>query len=474
MDFLSGHVSHTSEGCEDVNLQFFSRSFFTMISRGWIIPSIFFLLLAAPSQAVELVSGPMPGYVGMREATIWLQTQTSAAVQLRYWAQEKPALPRLSEIVAVNASTDFTAHIQIVNLEPGTEYSYQVYVDGRAIPFESDLTFHTQPFWQWRTSPPDFEVTVGSCAYINDPPSDRPGESYGVGFEIFDSIATRNPAFMLWLGDHIYLRETDIYGPTGIAHRYRHVRKFPALQNLLRGTHHVAIWDDHDYGPNNSNRSWIFKDMALHQFKQYWANPSYGLNELPGIFTVVSYGDVDFFLLDNRFYRDDERNPDHPEKGMFGNDQLQWLKNGLLASTANFKIVAGGSQFFDSQPDVEGWHHFPHERGEFLEWFRIAKPKGVLFLSGDRHLTKLLRYNQNVPYPLIELTCSPLTSRTRDPSEEKPNPWVVEDTVVGERNFCNLSFQHENSNRKLTIEVFNTQGTKLWSQTISRADFQEQ
>ena len=295
---------------------------------------------------------------------------------------------------------------------------------------------------------------------------------FGGGFGIFDTIASHKPAFMLWLGDQIYLRETDIHSPTGIAYRYRHMRSFPPLQNLLRSTHHVAIWDDHDYGPNNENRSWIFKDMALQQFKQYWANPSYGLNELPGIFSVVSYGDVDFFLLDDRFYRDDGKNPDQPEKSMFGKDQLSWLKNALLASTASFKIVAGGSQFFDAQPDAEGWHHFPQEREAFLKWFRSAKPKGVLFLSGDRHLTKMLRYNQNVPYPLYELTCSPLTSGAVDSWRETPVSWAIQGTIVGKRNFCSLSFGHENSKRNLHIEVFDTQGTKLWDRSISRTELE--
>ena len=451
---------------------FVTQSFLVTLMRRLVLSVVLFLLLGTPSHAVELASGPMPGYVGMREATIWLQTQSSASVHVRYWARHDPTRTVQSKPVAVNASTDFTAHVQIVNLEPETEYLYQVYVDGANVTFETDLTFHTQPFWQWRTSPPDFNVIVGSCAYINDSRSDRPGKAYGGGFEIFDTIASRKPAFMLWLGDHIYLRETDVHGPTGIAYRYRHVRKFPSLQRLLRSTHHVAIWDDHDYGPNDSNQSWIFKDMALQQFKQYWANPSYGLKELPGIFTVVSYGDVDFFLLDNRFYRDDEKNPDQPEKGMFGTDQLKWLKNALLASTATFKIVAGGSQFFDTQPNREGWQHFPHEREAFVEWFRTAKPKGVLFLSGDRHLTKLLRYNQKVPYPLYELTCSPLTSSPVGLSREKPNSWDVQDTIVGERNFCNLSFGHESSNRNLTIEVFNTQGTRLWNRTISRTELE--
>jgi len=110
----------------------------------------------------------------------------------------------------------------------------------------AELTFHTQPLWQWRTAPLEFDGALGSCAYFNEARSDHPGHSYGQQVEIFDTIATRNPNFMLWLGDPIYLRPNDVFSSKGIASRYRHVRSFPSLQNLLRSTHHVAIWDDHD------------------------------------------------------------------------------------------------------------------------------------------------------------------------------------------------------------------------------------
>lgn len=448
------------------------QSLLALLARAGLSCLLLCVFAGVPAFGGELIAGPMPGFVGMQGATIWLQTQSSSSVQIRHWAKEDSSKRFLSQPTAIDASTDFTAHIQIPDLDPGKTYVYEVYVNGTKVTFDQELTFHTQPLWQWRTDPPDFDVVVGSCAYINDGRSDRPGEPYGKGFEIFDTMAARKPAFMLWLGDHIYLRPTDVFSLAGIASRYRHVRSFASLQPLLRSTHHVAIWDDHDYGPNNDNRSWILKDAALQQFKQHWANPSYGLNQLPGIFSVVSYGDVDFFLLDNRFYRDDEDSPNQPTKGMFGKRQLAWLQNALLASTANFKIIAAGSQFFDVQPDTEGWHHFPDERGAFLEWFRKATPKGVMFLSGDRHLTKLLRYTNKVPYPLYELTCSPLTSGTRDLSQEAPTPSLVHETMVGERNFCTLSFQRDSANRNLTIEVFNTHGTRLWSRIISQTELE--
>ena len=66
---------------------------------------------------------------------------------------------------------------------------------------------------------------------------------------------------MLWLGDNIYTREVDFYSLSGYQKRYTHTRNIKEMQPLLSNTHHYAIWDDHDYGPNNTDRSNIHKMM---------------------------------------------------------------------------------------------------------------------------------------------------------------------------------------------------------------------
>ena len=173
--------------------------------------------------------------------------------------------------------------------------------------------------------------------------------------------------------------------------RQRVVRHHPALQKLLSALPHYAIWDDHDYGPNDSNRSFVFKDASLVLFQRYWANPSYGLPGGPGIFTQFSVADADFFLLDDRGYRDHDRATDFPGKQLYGSEQLIWLENALLASRARFKLIVGGSQFLNDRSKAEGWQHFPAERDAFLDWLGNNHINGVIFLSGDLHHTELLK-----------------------------------------------------------------------------------
>lgn len=424
------------------------------------------------AQAAERVTGgPMPGYPAMRAATIWLQASGTSEAQIEYWPEGRPSERWKTESYELLPETDYSAHVRVEDLEPGQAYEYRVLIDGEPQPSgETPLRFRTAPLWQWRGDPPAFTIALGSCAYINDDPYDRPGQPYGGGYEIFDSIAALKPEMMLWLGDNIYLREVDYDSPSGMNYRYRHVRSFAPLQKLLQGTHHIATWDDHDFGPDNANGSFPLKDSALALFRRYWANPAYGLPEAPGVYTVASYGDADFFLLDDRYYRDHDRQPEMAGKQMLGPAQLRWLKNALLASRASFKFIVNGSQILLSQRRVEGWRNFPEEYRDFMDWLVKADIEGVFLLTGDRHMTRMSRLARDGTYPLHELTCSPLTSGVRDPSKDAQNPQVVEGTEVGQRNFCTLSVSGPEKERVLTVRSLDTYGNQLWERKFEESE----
>lgn len=428
--------------------------------------TLFLATLAA--QGAEIVAGPMLGNRDMRTAAIWFQADGSGEARVEYWRQDQPAARRLSAAAALRDDGDFAARIDLTGLEAGTAYAYRVLIDGKPAG-PSDAAFRTERLWQWREDPPDVSVLLGSCAYINDPAYDRPGTPYGDGMQIFDAMAKQQADWMIWLGDHLYLREADATSAWGIAARYRQVRSFPALQSLLRSGHHLAIWDDHDYGPNDANASYPLKGAALAAFRRYWANPSYGLPEAPGVYTIAHAGDADVFLLDNRWNRDADALV-AKDKVMFGPTQLRWLKNALFNSTATFKIIVGGSQFLNDGHPFEGWHRFPEERREFLDWLAAQRVDGVLFVSGDRHHTELLKLERPGTYPLLELTCSPLTAGTHPIGKEAGNPLRVEGTLLTERNFCRFDFSGALKERRLTMRSFDGNGEEKWRRAYSVGD----
>ena len=239
-------------------------------------------------QAAELAAGPMVGATAQRSARIWFQTTAQGTASVEYWSDKLPTATRRTEPVKTNAAHQNAATIAVNDLKPGTRYSYRVLLDGR--PASPVLGFNTQTLWQWRTDPPEIRVVTGSCAYINQPEFDRPGTPYGAGEEIFDRMAEAKPDLTVWLGDNLYFREADFDSPWGMEARYANTRQSKPLQKLFRTGAHAAIWDDHDYGANDSNSSFILKDKSLELFKTYWPNPSYGLPEMPGVFNHRTSG----------------------------------------------------------------------------------------------------------------------------------------------------------------------------------------
>lgn len=428
------------------------------------------LLWSGSAQSAEVVAGPMAGLAAMRQAVVWFQAEAAAQAEVEFWPEGQPQALRRSTATRLTAKEQFTASLPLTGLEPGRRYQYRVALkEGGQVRRTPVQDLSTQPLWQWRSDPPDFSVGFGSCAYFNDAPYDRPGTPYGADDTLLDAMAATKPDLVLWLGDNLYFREAD-NAPWGMADRYQRTRRLPALQKLLRTGQHIAIWDDHDYGPNDANRSFIFKQSALELFRRYWPNPSYGQPEAPGIYTVASFGDADFFLLDDRWYRDHDGSPDFTGKQMFGPQQMAWLKNALSHSTATFKIIAGGSQMLNDQNPWEGWNHFGTERSEFLSWLDQAGIGGVLFLSGDRHHTELLRIERPGKYPLLELTCSPLTAGPAGSEEDLKNLRLVAGTYVKQRNFCRLEFSGKKAQRQLRLSAHDANGTMLWFKQISSGD----
>ncbi|MEO8588699.1 MAG: alkaline phosphatase D family protein, partial [Flavobacteriales bacterium] len=348
-------------------------------------------------------------------------------------------------------------------LLPGTTYGYRPVVNGNVVDVGQPLTFSTQPLWKFRTDPPAFSVAVGSCTYINEPAYDRPGKPYGGGYGIFNAIADQKPDLMFWLGDNIYLREPDWGSRTGFLHRYTHMRSTPEIQRLLRSTQHVAIWDDHDFGPNDGDASFVNASLAREMFDLFWPNPTVGVPGVEATTTAFSHADVDFFLMDDRTFRiPAEMKTCTPQ--LLGKPQLDWLIRALKYSDATFKLIGVGTQVLNSEAVFENYATVAAERDELLRRIEEEGIKGVVFITGDRHFTQLSELKLKDGRSVYDLTVSPLTSTAYEPKET--NALRVDGTLVTERNFATLSFAGPKGARTMTIKDFDGTGALRWERTI--------
>lgn len=425
--------------------------------------------LPAFAQPSLLQSGPMVGYADMREVALWVQTTAPARARFVYWDTAMPQQRYTTEEMATAKEKAYTALLIADSVQPGKVYNYEVQLNGTTIPRPYPLRFRTPALWQWRTEPPTLRVALGSCAYINEPEYDRPGTPYGSDYQIFTAIADTKPDLMLWLGDNTYLREADWNTRTGVLHRYTHTRSLAQMQPMLAAMSNYAIWDDHDFGPNNSDRGFWNRDNTLEAFKLFWANPSYGVGGQPGVTTQFSWSDVDFFLLDNRYYRSpDDRTTG--ERTILGKEQLQWLIDALRSSWATFKVVAIGGQVVNPAAIYETYATFPEERNQLLELLAKENIPGIVFIDGDRHHTVLSKMPRESAYPLYDLTVSPLTSGAGRNVATEGNTFAIPETIVEQRNFGIMEFSGPRKERVLTITIYDSNGKELWKRSIKAGE----
>lgn len=415
----------------------------------------------------NVVSGPMVGYVEAEEVLIWLQTDQACDVHIEYYAKNQTTKKYKSptEKTAVWFEKESVRPVYIAKIllktEPSTEYHYEVFLDKKKITFAYPLTFRTQSFWHYRKDPQDFTIALGSCFFVNDSTYDRPGKSYGGNYEILQSIYDKKPHLMLWLGDNTYLREPDFFTVSGMLYRYTHTRSLKELQPLLANCAHYAIWDDHDYGPNDSDRSFKLKNTSQQIFERFWANPN--PVHTKSYYTSFTYEDCEFFLLDNRYFRTpNKRTTD--KRSILGEEQLQWLIDGLVASKANFKFVCVGGQVLNTAAVFENYATFEEERKYIIETIQKENIKNVIFLTGDRHHSELSATRSE---PVIyDFTVSPLTAGPANFPDEK-NDWRIPNSYIGIRNFGLITVTGKLKERTLTLQIFDTNGKELWKYSIN-------
>jgi alkaline phosphatase D len=424
----------------------------------------------------------MLGPVELRDAKIWAEVSPEVkTVSLQYNKKARPDDPvgrgeakSKTIIYKGELGNEFNPiQFTIGGLDFNTTYQYKVLLNGKLT--SSGGEFTTKDLWQWRKPAPDFSFLTGSCSYFNEPVFDRPGTPYGKDSSIFEPMAKEKAAFMLWLGDAWYTRDVDYYSDWGLWYRASHDRAVPVIQSFLKAMPQFAIWDDHDYGPNDIGKNYILKETSREIWKKYWCNPSYGENG-QGTYTMTSWGDVDVFLTDDRWWRSTDRMKDsidgkpNPQKEMLGKQQMEWLKNSLLYSNATFKIITVGSQVLNPVSPYDKLLNCPAEYDELMNFLKEYKINGVVFLTGDRHHSEIIKVDRSGSYPLYDITCSPLTSGTHKfGGSEKNNPYRVLG-IDEKQNYTKFSFSGKRNERKMLVEYFGLKGEKLGEWTVSEKE----
>ena len=431
-----------------------------------LLPCLLFVKFIDASS--PLLSGPMQGYLEMRESVIWLQTKDASRVYALFDDLGTPQNEnRQTNIVNTTEYNGNTAKLYFTELEPGHTYSYRLFIDDIEVERPYDFEFTTPQPWHQLDKMPEVRLALASCFYVNDSSSDRPGNAYGGDYQILEEIVKKKPTAMLWLGDFAYLRPTDWWSRSGYIYRYTQSRSLPEIQPLLAVCPHFGIWDDHEYGPNDANGSWVMKETALEVFKLFWTNHSYGFDDVPGIMSGFQLEDISVIITDNRYHRSEQMK--NGEEQILGEAQIERIINLLKYSRSPFKLVAVGGQVLNSARVYENHANYEAERQKLIDRIVEEEIKGVIILSGDRHHSEAMVYEGANGLKIWEFTTSPLTSGPNTNVTET-NDYRIDGSLIQERNFSVIKVSGDRGERVLEIAYFSSSGESLYQYQIKQSE----
>lgn len=320
-------------------------------------------LKTAPVDAVEWV---WAGGVTSTGATVKAKLAVEGG-RVRLVASTAADLSSPVSSPAATASNGNVAKLTLSSLASDTIYYYAVEVDGVIDAGRGRGRFRTFP-----EGPASFRFAVGACA--------RSGSNGAV----FDTIRESEPLLYLSAGD-LHYENIDRNDRDAFRDAYDRQLSQPAQAALYASTAFAYTWDDHDYGPNNSDGRAAGREAARLTYREYV--PHY---DLPGgdgdaaIYQAFSVGSVRFILLDTR-----------SERGIAGADsllgprQLAWLKTELTAAAASHTLVVLVSSvpwIADASPSRDDWGGYAAERQEISDFVAGRGIDNLLMIAGDAHM----------------------------------------------------------------------------------------
>jgi alkaline phosphatase D len=248
-------------------------------------------------------------------------------------------------------------------------------------------------------------------------------------------VLASRPNLFLAMGDNLYGDDpADDPRLPILTQAYRDLALNPDFAALNRSVPILATWDDHDFGANDAGAIYGGKTRAEALFDGFWGDSALGQDH-PGVYGARLFGPkgqrVQIILLDTRTFRSPLKETDQqgakgkeryvPDedstKTMLGDVQWAWLEQ-QLKQPADLRLIVSSVQVLADGHGYEAWHTLPRERAHLFKVIKTSHAKGVVILSGDRHMAALYRQAGLVDYPMVELTASALNRSMRATNDE--------------------------------------------------------
>lgn len=433
------------------------------------VPSWFYIQ-RSPELRPLVPGGVSAGDVVQDRALIWSKADRPARMWMDWSTTESFKKFQTIQGPAALPESDFTTKIDLSGLPSGQEIFYRVRYQSL-----EDLKLWSEPnIGRFRTAPGNLRNIRFQWG------GDTCGQGWGInpdlgGMKIYRQMAERKPDFFIHSGDTIYADgpiQAEVKLPDGkiwkniiteekskVAETIQEFRgnyRYNLLdENLRYFNSQVPIlyqWDDHEVLNNwypeeihNDNR-YKEKNVALlaarakHAFLEY--NPIRSTGEDPErIYRRIPYGpQLDVFMIDMRTYRAANGPNRQTQAGadteFLGRQQIQWLKEGLLASKATWKVIASdmplGLIVYDDYVNKNSFENGANGNGpalgreletaDLLRFMLHNEIKNVVWLTADVHYCAAHYYDPTKAQfkefrPFYEFVAGPLNAGTFGPGE---------------------------------------------------------
>ena len=361
----------------------------------------------------ELVLGPLLRYVGEREATIWVETDSACEVEV---------------LGAKTPTFEIEGHhyalVLVKGLEPGTSTPYEVHIDGECHwpPAHSP---HPRSVIRTIRRDDPYRIAFGSCRVARphtppynlkrdeDPRAKEVDALYTYALRMTTRPQEEWPDLLLWLGDQVYADDvsngTQLFiasrrgtkeppGPQ-VANFEEYARLYldswsdPLIRWILSTVSSAMIFDDHDVHDDwNTSESWVadirrqpwWHERIVGGFMSYWIYQHLG---------NLSPSELDDDPVYCRIADGEEAGPlvrDLAERADRDVHAMRWSFHRDLGSTRLVVIDSRAGRVLGEQErrmvDTEEWDYVErHASGDF-DHVLLATSVPFLLAPGMHHL----------------------------------------------------------------------------------------
>lgn len=298
-------------------------------------------------------------------------------------------------------------------------------------------------------TPTSFLIAFGSC-------SRSPFTT-----ETYSRIQARGPLAFVHLGDWLYPDYGGIDQQVWIGHIAEAFRD-DVRSALHRQVPTYYIWDDHDFGPNDSHGLDIngepvaYRQSRLDGYRQLVPHPPLDSEEGSSpIYYSVDIGRARLVMTDGRSTRHPKNKPDDASKSMLGAEQKAWLKtqfDWLHSNPDRVMIWANTMPWIVGKgSNRDDWGGFDTERQDLVDYFTGVTGPGnvsdrIVMISGDAHM---LAYDDgtNAPGGIYVCHAAPFGNDTSG----KGGPYTIGPVTDSTKQYGFLEFHDDGLNLYCTF-----------------------